>query len=110
LRFLDHYDPLKGRGDLTVVALSGGVLPTLLASSISATAPFFAGANELFFVDNSSPSDALSQFKNGHAVLLATGVAHALARTTPAPMMYFSNAVADTVFGLAPGVYSLPLP
>jgi hypothetical protein len=110
LRFLDHYDPLKGRGDLTVVALPGGGAPTLVASGIGPNAPFFAGANELFYIDNSSPSDALSQFKNGRPVMLATGVAHALMRTTPAAMMYFSNSVADTVFGLTPGVYSMPLP
>jgi hypothetical protein len=109
LKFLEHYDPATGRGDLTVVALPSGT-PTHVASSVSSSAPFFAGANELFYVDNSSPSDVLTQFKSGHSIMLATGVAHALARTTPAATLYFSNSVADTVFGLAPGVYSLPLP
>jgi hypothetical protein len=110
LRFLDHYDPQKGRGDLTVVALTSHAAPTLVASSINPTAPFFAGANELFYIDSSSPADVLAQLKNGHPVALATGVAHVLARTTPAARLYFSNSVADTVFGLQPGVYAMPLP
>jgi hypothetical protein len=110
LRFLDHYDPVSEHGDLTVVALASGGAPALVAPNIGLDAPFFAGANELFYIDNSSPSQVLSQFKNGHSLKLASGVWHAIPRSTPAAMMYFSNTVADTVFGLAPGVYAMPLP
>jgi hypothetical protein len=111
LRFLDGFDETTDRGVLTEVTLPAG---TTLAIANDIYYPTVSGyttaADELFYLDDGTTAGTMSIWKNGATATLVNHVDKYIVRGTPTANLYFSNSIADTLLGLAPGIYVTPRP
>ncbi len=68
---------------------------------------FANSSDDLVYIDETL---SLARNLDGVTTPIANGVTTFRIRSTPTQQLYFSNSSADTLHGLVPGIYVMPLP
>jgi hypothetical protein len=109
-RFLENYMFTASRGTLTLQVLPATAAPHALAPNIFPQNVSNVPIDEVAFVDTFTENGTLEVYKGGSTSPVANGVSNQRIRLTPTSQLYFSVSMPDTIIGLQPGIYAMPLP
>jgi hypothetical protein len=110
VHFVDNYIYTSSRGTLTVLDLPATGMPRAKVPNIFSSNVSGVPLDEVTFLDTYTANGTLEVYKDGNVLPIANGVVNERIRLTPSPLLYFSVTTPDTLLGLQPGIYAVPLP